>query len=263
MVINLIDQKIRRAFSDAALQYDMLTSLHKEIGRELTKKVLHCEPCERILDIGMGTAWFTNRLTNIFPEAMVIGIDSASGMITRARDKQGAFRIVQADAARLPFKGGTFDIITSNLAYQWVGDLAQAMAQCRFQLTGDGTLCFTMFGYNMFRELFEALEQCTGETNKERDFSFFRLANEEQVAHALHEAGFQSVRVDAERIKVRFEDMISLVKWVKDIGANALPNDIYIGKDLLLRTNEYYNAHYRDRLGVYATFEVIWVYAKR
>ena len=30
--------KVRQAFTDAADQYDILTSLHKEIGRELVKK---------------------------------------------------------------------------------------------------------------------------------------------------------------------------------------------------------------------------------
>ena len=56
---------------------------------------------------------------------------------------------------------------------------------------------------------------------------------------------------------------MSMIKWVKDIGANALVKDTYMGKDLLLRTNEYYNANYQDRLGIYATFELIWVEAKR
>lgn len=263
MIIKLIDQKIRKAFSDAAMQYDVLTGLHKEIGRELAGKIQQCEPCGRILDIGMGTGWFTGRLADMFPESLVVGVDSAPGMISRASEKQGTFRIVQADAACLPFKAGAFDIITSNLAYQWVGDLARAMAQCRFQLAADGTLCITMFGYNTLTELFAALEQCSGVNGKDRDVAFSRLADDKQVAQALQEAGFQAVRVDAERIKVRFEDMLSLVKWVRDIGANALPRDLYIGKELLLRANEYYNAHFRDRMGVYATFEVIWAHARR
>ena len=263
MIIKLIDQKIRKAFSDAAMQYDALSGLHKEIGRELTAKIQHCDPCGRILDIGMGTGWFTGRLANMFPEATVVGIDSAPGMIGRAREQQGSFHIIQADAACLPFTDGAFDIITSNLAYQWVGDLTQAMAQCRAQLTANGTLCFTMFGYNTLKELFEALEQCSDIGGKDKAGAFSRLADDKQVGQALREAGFQDVRVDAERIKVRFEDMMSLVKWVKDIGANALPRDTYIGKDLLLRADRYYNGHFRDRLGVYATFEVIWVHARR
>jgi len=263
MIIDAIDKKIRKAFSDAAMQYDTLTSLHKEIGRELIKKIQNCDPCTRVLDIGMGTGWFTNRLTNIFSDAMVVGIDSASGMIDCAQRRAGTFRVVQADAAQLPFKKGTFDIITSNLAYQWIGDLEQAFRFCNSRLAEDGALCLTMFGYNTFHELFTALEQCSRETLIDRDFMFHRLADEEQVNQALKGSGFHEIQVDVECIKVRFADMMDLIKWVKDIGANALPKDIYIGKDLLLRTNNYYNKRFRDRLGVYATFEVIWVQARR
>jgi malonyl-CoA O-methyltransferase len=263
MIIDVIDKKIRNAFSDAAMQYDVLTSLHKEIGRELTKKVMGHEPCSAVLDIGMGTGWFTKRLTNIFPDAMVIGLDFADGMIQRAQQKGADFEIVQADAARLPFKEGTFDIITSNLAYQWVGNLKQAFELCHNQLNKTGTLMITMFGKDTFHELFNALEHCARNGEQRTGLAIQRLADKDQVTEALKGAGFDKCEVSTEFIKVRFEDMMSLVKWVKDIGANALAKDIFMGKELLLRTNDYYNARYRDRLGVYATFEIIWVEARR
>lgn len=263
MILDVLDKRIRKAFSDAAMQYDMLTSLHKEIGRELSKKIEHHDPCTKVLDIGMGTGWFTHRLTNTFPDAMVVGIDFASGMISCAHEREGTFKIVQADAAQLPFKDGVFDIITSNLAYQWIDNLPQAFRFCRARLNKNGIMCLTMFGYNTFYELFTALEMCADAKNRESNFAMPRLANEDQVIGALEQAGFNEVHVEAERIKVRFSDMMSLIKWVKDIGANALPKDIYMGKDLLLRANDYYNTHFKDRLGVYATFEVIWVEASR
>jgi len=263
MIIDIIDKKIRNAFSDAAMQYDMLTSLHKEIGRELTKKIMSHEPCSTVLDIGMGTGWFTKRLTNIFPEAMVIGLDSARGMIDRAQQKEAVFKIVQADASKLPFKEGAFDLITSNLAYQWVGNLKQAFELCHLRLNKTGILCLTMFGRDTFHELFKTLEKCAQEGDQKRKLSIHRLADKDQVTAALQRAGFKNIEVSAERIKVRFEDMISMIKWVKDIGANTLAKDIYMGKDLLHRANDYYNTHYKDRLGVYATFEVMWVEAKR
>ena len=71
------------------------------------------------------------------------------------------------------------------------------------------------------------------------------------------------INIDSEKVKVRFPDMMSLIKWIKNIGANALEKDIYIGRELLARMNDYYNLHFKDRLGIYATFEVIWVQAKK
>jgi malonyl-CoA O-methyltransferase len=263
MLFDVIDKKIRKAFSDAAMHYDMLTGLHKEIGRELTKKIGDHGPCTAVLDIGMGTGWFTHRLTDIFPCAVVVGLDFASGMIASARKREGTYKIVQADAAYLPFKEGVFDIITSNLAYQWIEHLPRAFGLCHSRLNKNGILCFTMFGHHTFDELFTALEMCTQANGQGKDFAMRRLADKDQVAGALGEAGFKDAYLTAERIRVRFPDMMGLVKWVKDIGANSLPRDMYMGKDLLVRANDYYNTHFRDRLGVYATFEVIWVEARR
>src|SRR5262245_13370989 len=111
-MLQFIDKKIRGAFSNAAMQYDVLTSLHKEIGRDLLKKAGNglkpfptkdnvipspAEP-ERILDVGMGTGWLTNRITHYFPGSIVVGLDFAPGMIEVAGDQNDeGFKIIQAD----------------------------------------------------------------------------------------------------------------------------------------------------------------------
>ena len=83
-MLNLIDKKIRQSFSNAALQYDVLTSMHQEIGRELVKKVLN-ENAQYILDIGMGTGRMTRALSFYFPESKVVGMDFADQMIDVAK----------------------------------------------------------------------------------------------------------------------------------------------------------------------------------
>jgi malonyl-CoA O-methyltransferase len=155
------DNPIRRAFSNAAMQYDMLTTLQKDIGRELLRK-LGEEDCSAILDVGMGTGYLTKKLLLYFPEAVVVGLDFAPGMIDVAGKQDEPLNIIQADARQLPFKNEVFDIIVSNLAYQWVGELSGAFAGCYQSLKREGTMVFTMFGYNTLKELFTALEKCRG-----------------------------------------------------------------------------------------------------
>ena len=98
MILDFIDQKIRKAFSDAAMQYDILAGLHKEIGRELIKKNISRENTNTILDVGMGTGWLTGKLSFYFPESKVVGIDFAPGMIKAAKDSEHTFTMIQADA---------------------------------------------------------------------------------------------------------------------------------------------------------------------
>ena len=273
MPLKLIDDKIRRAFSDAAPQYDVLTGLHKEIGRELLAKAAADEGSGPILDVGtvpiptfildvgMGTGWFTGRLKNCFPDARVVGIDFAAGMVDVAGMREKDCAVVRADAREMPFRENTFEMIVSNLAYQWVGDLPEAFAGCRAILKKEGKLRLAMFGYSTFLELFEALGK-TREAVK-GNIALPRLADRGQVCDALVKAGFRDVSVEEEHIKVHFRDMVVLVKWIKDIGANALMGDMFIGRDWLNRANAYYHQTFGDRWGVGATFEVIWAQAKK
>lgn len=263
MISTVIDKKVCNGFSNAAVRYDRRTDLHKEIGRRLAGKIEKDEGSLPLLDVGMGTGFFTRRLKDRFPDAVVVGLDFAPGMVACARQKGGQSIIVQADAAHLPFKEGAFGVIASNLAYQWVEDLPRAFALCRSRLSQSGRLYLTMFGHDTFRELFTALDACAGGNGGPKGPSVRRLADKMQVTEALKAAGFYAPLVETEHRKIHFPDMMHLIKWIKDIGANTLPKDVYMGKDLLLRANQHYNAHFRDPSGVYATFEVIWVEARR
>lgn len=263
MLLDVFDQKIRKAFSNAAVQYDVLASLHREIGRELSAQLRDVYTREgRVLDIGSGTGWFANRLKHFFPASSVIALDLSNDMLRQSQSRAEDFNRLQANARSLPFKDESFDLITSNLAFQWLDDLRQGFDECRRCLADDGQLTLTLFGYETFHELFEALGRtCMDQKKKVPDFR--RLPTGEQVQDILRELNFRDVEVKKERIQVRYPDMMSILKWIKDIGANALRKPEFLGKDVLKAADDYYNIRYKDRLGVFTTFEVVWVRAKR
>ena len=270
-MLNLIDKKIRQAFSDAALHYDVLTSLQKEIGRDLLARLrsiengLFIDEGEKqinILDVGMGTGWLTKRLKNFFVDAQVYGLDFAPGMIDVAKPRPEGIKIVEANACELPFEKEYFDLVVSNLAYQWIGNLPRAFEEVFRTLKPKGYFYFTLFGGATCQELFDSLEK-TSEKSFSQGLPIDRLATLEAVREALKESGFQNPRLQQERIKVRFPDMLSLVKWLKDTGANALDREFFIGKEWLTRANDHYNQTFCDHLGVFSTFEVIWVEASK
>ncbi len=265
MIIKFIEKRIQRAFSNAALHYDILTSLHKEIGRELLDRIVNAEKegAKTILEIGMGTGWLTHRLTSLFPESLIVGIDFAPGMIQMAQKKQNGFHTIQADACQLPFQDNIFDVIVSNLTYQWIGDLSLGFRACFEKLKTNGLLFLTMFGYHTFSELFDSLENAKDSFPNKKALEIRRLAQKDQVAGALHQAGFSHVQLDSERIKAHFPDMMDLLQWTKAIGANLLERDSFVGKDLLGRAGDYYQQRYQDPFGVTASLEIIWVMARK
>ncbi len=249
--------KVRRAFSDAAFNYEVLSNLHKEIGRELVRKVME-KSCARILDVGTGTGYLANKAKFYFPEAMVVGLDLADGMVLEANKLKEGIQIVQADACALPFRKGSFDLVISNLAYQWVADLERAFLLAHDALTAEGSFCATIFGRQTLNELFETVQAVAPQ-----DDPLNRLPDIQEMRAALAKAGFKDIVVDYELIKVQFTDIVDLLRWVKGIGANILNDDIFLGKQMLARMDEYYKAHYPYADGVCATFEVVWVIANK
>ena len=252
-----IHSKVRRAFSDAAYNYEVLSNLHKEIGRELVRKVMD-KPCARILDVGTGTGYLANKAKFYFPEAMVVGLDLADGMVLEANKLKEGIQIVQADACALPFKKGSFDLVVSNLAYQWIADLERAFILAHDALTNEGSLCTTVFGRQTLGELFNTVESVSPQNKPLK-----RLPDIEQLRAAVIKAGFKNITVDHELIKVQFTDVVDLLRWVKGIGANILNDDIALGKQALVKMNEHYRTHYPYFEGVCATFEVVWITAHK
>ncbi len=248
--------KIRKAFTDAADQYDILTSLHKEIGRELVKKVVRLE-ANRILDVGCGTGYVANKAKFFYPESTIVGLDLAEGMLQKASQLHEGIDIqwLQADGKTLPFKDNSFDLILSNLAYQWVLDLPAAFKDARRVLADKGTLNITLFGSHTCQELFDSLKHCVPELVQD----LRRLPTIKHVQEALIDAGFHDSNVDYELIKVQFKDIWELLTWMKAIGANRLNQESFLGKNVLAKANEYYLQHFPYNNGICVSFEVIWV----
>jgi len=88
---------------------------------DLAAKIRTDEP-RRILDIGCGPGNSTNVLKARWPQAQVVGLDSSNSMIAEAKAKYPADEWVCADASGDLAQLGTFDIVFSNAAIQWMPD---------------------------------------------------------------------------------------------------------------------------------------------
>ncbi len=253
-----INNKIQRAFSNSAGQYDLFARLHREIGEKLLAQVTKEPQVHALLDVGCGTGYLTALARNYFPHSRIVGLDFAEGMLKAAEQKYEDMEWVLGDAHSLPFPDGSFDILISNLAFQWAGDILRAFAQARRVLVPGGVLACTLFGFHTCDELFRSLDE-----SKTGSLKFKRLPDEDQVIQALVKAGFKDPTVEHERIKVRFKDMYALLAWLKSIGANNLPREGYAGREVLNQAASIYDKRFADDRGVYATFEVIWAYARK
>ena len=66
---------------------------------------------ERALDVGTGTGAGAEAITERYPDAEVIGVDVSPAMLEVARKNIEGVSFREADAAKLPFGDGEFDLV--------------------------------------------------------------------------------------------------------------------------------------------------------
>lgn len=253
-----INNKIQERFSKSAKRYDLLTGLHRKIADRLFDRVVKEYTPSSLLDVGCGTGYLTVKFKERFPQSTITGLDFSPGMIEAARPKHGGVQWVLADGNRMPFADGSFEVLVSNLAYQWSEDLAGAFSEAKRVLAVNGVLACTLFAFNTCGELFRSLQEAGT-----KELQFTRLPDLPQIRQALCKSGFKDPAIEQESIKIGFTSMQELLGWLKSIGANNPPLSGFLGPEALSRAAAIYRQEYPYLQGVGATFEVIHIYAKK
>ena len=97
-----------------------------------------------ILDVGCGTGLFATRIRSALPAARVWGVDLVAAMLakgaSRWRQNAGAIIPIQGDSERLPFAGGSFDVVTCANSFHHYPHQGRAIAEMRRVLRPDGRL---------------------------------------------------------------------------------------------------------------------------
>ena len=118
----------------------------------------------RILELGCGTGYVTEQLSNLFPKAHITAIDFAESMIAVAKTRQNVKNVMFycEDIERLQLEE-TYDVIISNATFQWLNDLKQVIRNLFHHLSIDGILLFSTFGQETFQELHTSFQRAKEE----------------------------------------------------------------------------------------------------
>jgi ubiquinone/menaquinone biosynthesis C-methylase UbiE len=106
---------MRAQFDRIAPSWDAMRRPDAFASLELTLDALP-EPPQHVLDLGTGTGRAAFLAARRFPQADVLGVDLAEGMLAEARaltppELAERVRFEVADAARLPFDDDSFDLV--------------------------------------------------------------------------------------------------------------------------------------------------------
>ena len=257
--------QVRRAFSRAAARYDGLASLQRRIAERLLSHLgdPDLQPC-RVLDLGTGTGYCLPRLGLRFPQARLLAVDLAEGMLHQLRQSRVVGRdpwLVNGDAERLPLADASVDLLLSNLALQWCPDLQQALSECARVLVPGGLMVFSTFCTATLVELREAWAGVDDYSHVNR----FRSAAE--VRTALAAVDLLPLRVERDLTVVSYPDVFALMQELRGLGAsNRTVNRprALTGKQRLMAMAGHYRAQYpAAEGGIRASFEVLAIVARR
>jgi malonyl-CoA O-methyltransferase len=264
----LIDKReVRRAFSRAAGSYDAVAVLQREVcGRMLERlDYIKLQP-QRILDAGSGTGRGGRQLGERYPQAEIVALDIAIGMLEAARGTAGWWqklfsgsrqRFICADIEALPLATQSVEMVWSNLALQWCNDLPDTVRELHRVLQPEGLLLFSTFGPDTLKELSIAFNGVDGYSHVNR------FVDMHDIGDMLVAADFIDPVMEMERLTLTYNDVRAVMQDLRSIGAhNATTGRApgMMGRARWARIVQNYESLRRNGK-LPATFEVIYGHA--
>jgi malonyl-CoA O-methyltransferase len=269
--------RARRSFGRAAETYDAAAILQKLVREEMLSRLdlVKLNP-QVILDAGCGTGLASHALQKRYAKSQVISLDFAYPMLQKTRSTRaqagltaqlkslfgGAKQnLLCADIESLPLASGSVGMVWSNLAIQWCNDLDAALTEFHRVLQPESLLMFSTFGPDTLRELRTATDAASGNSYT----SVSRFIDMHDIGDALVRAGFSAPVLDVERFTLTYDDVKSVMRDLKSIGAhNATDGRArgLMGKTYFAKLEQYYE-QFRQAGKLPATFEVVYGHAWR
>lgn len=203
---------VARAFSRAAPTYDSVAQLQREVADRLLQWVPP-GPAARVLDLGCGTGHASGALRALYPQAQLLSLDLAEGMLQYARQRrQHPQHFVCGDAEALPLADASVELIFSSLAIQWCEQPEKLFSELARVLRPGGRVLIATLGPATLHELRRAWAAVDDD----------RHVNDFLPLNRLLEAasGLQTRRQARELRRLEYAQLGELTQGLRALGAH-------------------------------------------
>lgn len=207
---------IAASFSKAALSYDSVAELQRQVGFDLLEKLPQSDAAV-VVDLGCGTGFFGPHLQRKLQPEHLISIDLAPGMLQYARAhrniEQGSW--LCGDAEALPLADNSVDLIFSSLAIQWCENLPALFTEVSRVLRPGGRFLFSTLGPQTLHELRDAWSTVDKYQHVNRFVSYRTLSD-------FADQYFDQVTIAEQERVLLYGELRELTTELKGIGAHNI-----------------------------------------
>jgi SAM-dependent methyltransferase len=253
----IFDRNLLRVRQQRARALGAETFLIDRIASELGERLAVVRrQFERAVDLGTPTDTVRSVLAESGKVTTIVSAAPAAG------PRDASLRVA-ADEEALPFADGSLDLIVSALALQFVNDLPGTLIQIRRALKPDGLLLAALIGGDSLTELREAFAQAESEIEGGVSPRVAPFADVRELGALLQRAGFALPVVDSDRLTVRYNSVLDLMRDLRRMGATNVLTERRrkpLKRATLYRLAEIYARRFADADGrLRATFEIAWL----
>lgn len=257
--MSLEHHQILAAFNRAANHYEKHAVLQKEAMLRLMDRVesdLKLPP-KTTLDLGCGTGWACQPLLELYPKTHIIAVDFAANMLAQINTNEH-ITTRTSDAHCIDIGANSVDLVYSNLMLQWCNE-DTVFKEIKRALKPGGIMHITTMGEHTLHELKSAWRNI----DEQPHVNDFTPAT--KLADLLFKNGFEEVVADSELITMTYNNLIDLMRDIKNIGAHNTDHKRKKGLSTsytIKRLNNAYQQFVENNIYP-ATYELVYLRAKK
>ncbi|HEY5380501.1 MAG TPA: methyltransferase domain-containing protein [Pseudolabrys sp.] len=252
----LFDRKLLRLRQSRARAAGPATFLLDRVADEFSERLAAVlRQFDRVVDLGTPTDTLRRALTTSGKVAAIVAAVPAA--VPRESLQ------VLADEEALPFADASLDLVVSALALQFVNDLPGTLIQIRRALKPDGLMMAAMIGGDSLNELRAAFAEAESEIEDGLSPRVAPFADVRDLGSLLQRAGFALPVVDSDRLTVRYDSPLALMRDLRAMGASNVMCErrrTPLRRATLHKMLETYARRFANADGrLRATFEIVWL----